>query len=296
MTTASRLGELKRQRPEWTPWLSVIEQVLDELEGPSSAIWTASVPDSADAARHASVPRLIGAHIALPTTPAQRFVERLFRTASHGGTSEMASLADAIPAREDLGPLFRASLCHDHEGLAEMAARYGADVAAFQAVAALAAVPFLQACNGRWSSSIPQGWVEEYCWICGTWPAFVEVRGIERSRHYRCGRCGSGWHAEGLSCPYCSNTDHRELLSLVPDVPGAAATIEACKRCLGYVKVFNRLQGCSSSAVIVEDLSSVALDIAALEQGYRRPASVGYQLDVTVIEAEKPRGFLVWNS
>ena len=68
----------------------------------------------------------------------------------------------------------------------------------------------------------------------------------------------------------------------MPEKAGARAVIDACKRCLGYVKTFTRLQGCPPDTVMLEDLASVALDVAALEQGYTRPAGAGYPLDVTV--------------
>jgi FdhE protein len=77
-------------------------------------------------------------------------------------------------------------------------------------------------------------------------------------------------------------TDHNELVSLVPEKSGANSMIEACKRCLGYVKIFTRLQGSSPSKVLLDDLASVDLDIAALEHGYKRPQGTGYSLAVTV--------------
>ena len=138
--------------------------------------------------------------------------------------------------------------------------------------------------------------MEGYCPVCGSWPAFAEVRGIERSRYFRCGRCGGEWHSETLRCAYCVMTDHNELVTLVPEKNEAHAVIDACKRCLGYVKTFTRLQGCPSDAVIVEDLASVALDVAALEQGYRRPSDAAYPLDVTVTDTGEARRFFAWNA
>ena len=63
----------------------------------------------------------------------------------------------------------------------------------------------------------------------------------------------------------------------------ANAAIDACKRCLGYVKTFTTLQGSPPANVMVDDLASVDLDIAALEQGYRRPEGAGYSLDIKIV-------------
>ena len=78
-------------------------------------------------------------------------------------------------------------------------------------------------------------------------------------------------------------TDHEELVSLVPEKSGLNAVIDACKRCLGYIKTFTTLQGSPPARVMVDDLASVELDIAALEQGYRRPEGAGYSLDIKMV-------------
>ena len=126
--------------------------------------------------------------------------------------------------------------------------------------------------------------MEGYCPTCGAWPAFAEVRGIERNRYFRCARCGGEWQAHCLFCPYCSTTDHNELVSLVPEKNGTNSVIDACKRCLGYVKTFTTLQGTPPDKVFLDDLASAHLDVAAIEQGYRQPEGAGYSLNVTLTE------------
>jgi FdhE protein len=195
----------------------------------------------------------------------------------------MATLRSVFDANPDLVSLFKASLCQDTVPIADTATSCRADAGALEAVIALVAVPFLQACNRRWAASVAPGWREGYCPVCGTWPAFAEVRGIERTRVFRCGRCGGGWHARPLRCLYCGLDDHHALVSLVPDGGGSNAVIEACRSCLGYVKVFTRLQGCAPGTVMLDDLASVHLDVAALEHGYVRPPGSGHSLDLTVV-------------
>ncbi|HJQ39276.1 MAG TPA: formate dehydrogenase accessory protein FdhE, partial [Thermoanaerobaculia bacterium] len=156
------------------------------------------------------------------------------------------------------------------------------DAEALQAVVALLAVPFLQACNRGLAPLIRESWVEGYCPLCGSWPAFAEVRGIERIRCFRCGRCGGEWHARALHCPYCAQDDHASLVSLVPQ-NGSSDVIDGCRRCLGYVKTLTRLQGCQPAAVMLEDLATVDLDVAALDQGYVRPAGLGYPLTLSMM-------------
>jgi FdhE protein len=235
----------------------------------------------------------------------RRLFERLIRTASRAGTPKTSSLKAALHADLEWAPLFTASLCQDSDRIDEIAAVSGAavsgaDAEALHAVIALLPVPFLHACNRRWASSISASWVEGYCPVCGSLPAFAEVRGIERNRYFRCGRCGGAWHARALYCPYCANCDHDELVALVPEKGGSKAVIDACQRCLGYVKTFTRLQGCSPGAVMLEDLASVDLDVAAIEHGFARSPGPGFALGITVTDKVTDntarRGFFAWKS
>ena len=214
----------------------------------------------------------------------RRLLAQLIQTAQRSGTSKMATLKPAVHAELNDLTLFEASLRQDMQHLSEIAAVIGADPEALQAVGSLLPVPLLQACNRHWARSIAKGWTEGYCPVCGAWPAFAEVRGIERSRYFRCGRCGGEWQAQCLFCPYCGTTDHNELCSLVPEKSGSNSVIEACKRCLGYVKAFTTLQGSQPTQVFLDDLASAHLDVAALDQGYKRPQGAGYCLDVVVTD------------
>ena len=301
MAPGTALHGLKRKRPEWEPWLAVVEEILREAGTPTwdVAVPTglgAEAPDAKAIARQTTVPLLAGATIPMTASSVRPVLERLIRIASLSGTPKMATLAAALGEDLDVLTLFAAALCQHSEPVKEVAAASGADEEALQAVIALVPVPFLHACNRRWASSISESWVKGYCPVCGSWPAFAEMRGIERSRYFRCGRCGGAWHARCLSCPYCAVDDHDALVSLVPEQAGSHAVIEACTRCLGYVKTFTTLQGCPPGTVMLEDLASVDLDIAALEQGHIRPPGSGYSLEVTVIAKSATRRFFAWKA
>ncbi|MGZ8426326.1 MAG: formate dehydrogenase accessory protein FdhE [Candidatus Binatia bacterium] len=272
---------LGRQRPEWQPWLAVVQQVLRET---ADAKWAADIPDRAEPPEN-QAPVLAGALIALESSWLRRWTQHLIGTASRSGTEKMATLKDVLQETTD-DPLFlfKAALCLDESALKQIAVNCHADPEAFQAVTALLPVPFLHACNRRWSNSLPQGWVEGYCPVCGSWPAIAEVRGIERNRYFRCGRCAGEWQGNCLVCAYCGVTDHEQLLSLVPEQGGNTRVIEACKRCLGYVKTFTTLQATPAARVMLDDLGSVDLDIAAVEHGYKRPPGPGYRFSVTVVD------------
>jgi FdhE protein len=289
--TAAALAVLKRDRPEWAPWLDVVEETLRDAD---ASTWDEAVPASARAP-HGTTPLLAGAALAVEPRAVRTLLHRLIRIASRSGTPAMATLRSVPDGEPDALALFRASLCQDSVAIAAAAASCGADAGALQAVAALVPVPFLQACNRQWAQTLSPSWLEGYCPVCGGWPALAEARGIERNRFFRCGRCGGEWHARPLRCPFCGADDHNGLVSLMVE-DGLNAVIEACRSCLGYVKTFTRLQGCAPGAVMLEDLASVHLDVAALAQGYRRPPAAGYPLDVTVTGKNGARRFFAWKA
>ncbi len=276
----THVDDLKRRHPEWEPWLTVIQEVLREIENPK---WDAVVPVYSGA-QQSKVPLLHGATLTLDRNALRLLFNQLVTIAGRSGTVKLATLQPALYANLDISRLFSLSVTHDRSRIKEIAAGIGADADAFLAVVDLLPLPFLQACYRRWASSIPENWMEGYCPACGAWPAFAEVRGIERSRYFRCGRCGGAWQTHCLFCPYCGTTDHKELVSLVPEKSGANSVIDACKHCLGYVKSFTRLQGSPPASTLLDDLASAHLDVAAVEQGYRRPQGAGYVLAVTVAE------------
>jgi FdhE protein len=274
---------LKRRHPEWGPWLAVVQEVLGETNNPE---WGVAVPVRAGTQQN-GVPLLSGATLTLEKKLLRGWLERLIQTALRSGTPKMGALQRARGAALDISTLFKAALCQDADRLTETAAVLGADPEALQAVAALVPVPFLHACNRRWVAATSAGWAEGYCPVCGAWPALAEVRGIERSRYLRCGRCGGAWQTHCLSCPYCGTNDHEKLVSLVADRSGALCVIDACKHCFGYVKTFTTLQGSPPAQILLDDFASVDFDVAAFEQGYRRPQGAGYALNVTVTETRR---------
>jgi FdhE protein len=292
MTAPGALDALKRQRPEWSPWLAVVEEILGET---ASTRWDAAVPNP-PGARGNGTPLVSGSSLSVDPSDVRRVLKRAIRAAARTGAPKMASLKRALDGDVDVLALLAGSLRQQDDPLAAYASACGADPEAFQAVAALLAVPVLHACRRRWASSIPPSWMEGYCPVCGSWPAFAEVRGIERTRYLRCGRCGGEWLGSILRCACCGTTDHEDFVSLVSEQAGSPRSIEACRRCHGYVKTFTRLQGCAPSAVMLEDLASVDLDVAALEQGYTKPPGAGYAVDVTIGSAAAKRAFLAWHT
>lgn len=269
--TLSTLGE---QRPEWGPWLHVVEAMHREITGTE---WDTAA--GAVAAAPLTEPVLANASLRLDAALLRVTLRRFVAAAQSSGSEALSSGASFLHDDGlDTPALLAASVRDDRQRIAELAGTHDCQVV--QPLTALFSMPFLHACRKRHESSL-RDWRNAYCPICAAWPAFVEVRGIERTRHARCLRCGAAWRAQMLECAYCEARDHSQLVTLVPQDSHASGSIEACQTCGQYTKVFTVLQGCAPGAVYVEDLATADLDVAALDAGYLRPQGTAISLAVT---------------
>ena len=276
--TVNEFEALAREYPDWQPWLRVVEEVMREA---TDASWENAVPTVQS--RASDVPHLAAISVTADLAKIRRWQQHLLQTAAQSGASRMRQLGSLQKFVLDSAALFEAALCENGAALKQMADELEMDPDPFSAVTSLIAVHFLHACNRRWEQLRVPGWTAGYCPTCGAWPAFAESRGIERSHYLRCGRCGAEWQTQALVCCFCSNRDHKELGSLVPEKSGPSRTIDTCNRCRGYLKTFTKLQGSAATKIMLDDLASVDLDIAALEQGFKRPAGPGYSLNIKVV-------------
>jgi len=289
-TASSSLGlvGLARSRPEWAPWLAVLDVTRAATHDPA---WSAAVP-AAPAAGDAT-PLLAGATIAAPARLLRRWLRELMHTAAGAGAATLGTAARAD--LDQLAALLEAGLRQDTARVAALAQSFGAAAGALGAVAALAAVPLLHACAERWAADVPKTWAHGWCPICGAWPAFAEARGLENARRLRCARCAADWPTTWLRCPYCGVDDHTLLGSLVvtldperapdpasPRLARVATTVDTCASCRGYLKTVTTLVPTPSDDLGLIDLATVELDVAALEHGYARPAGPGAPLGARV--------------
>ena len=110
------LQDLKRQHPEWEPWLAVVQEVLTEA---TNSEWDACVPVRNEA-QQSKVPLLAGTTLALPQRSVHRLLEKLIRIAHRSGTREMATLEPVLHADLDFLNLFKASLCQDSDRIKKL--------------------------------------------------------------------------------------------------------------------------------------------------------------------------------
>jgi FdhE protein len=275
-----RLDAAAQRHPDGWAWLTLLAETLRELQAPA---WGAIVPQP-DPERPVAAPLLAGVTLAVDPNMVRRWVRRLRQQAAKATNPSTAPLAAIDTRRLDPLPLLEAAVCLDEIRLADLAKADGSDPGALGAFMQLAAMPLLQVCGRYLAQQVPIDWAYGYCPVCSAWPTLAEVRGLERTHRWRCGRCGGDWGFAILRCPYCGEANHQRLGSLTAEDDAATCTVNTCLTCKGYVKTRAVLQPTPPYAVVLEDLATVEWDIAALARGYRRPTQPGYPLGVRLVE------------
>ena len=190
-------ADLGHRHPEWLPWLTVIEQVLREA---TDTKWQRRVPPEGaqsrapllrDRARSRSGR---GRWVVAPAI-ARCLRERRAKNPTYGSKRARLNTMDLFIALHS-GRI--GSICGRPQSIC------GMEADALQAVAALVPLPLLHACQPPLAAIDNASWMEGYCPVCGPGRPSPRSAASSAAAIFRCGRCGGGWQAQCLFCPYCA--------------------------------------------------------------------------------------------
>jgi len=112
-----------------------------------------------------------------------------------------------------------------------------------------------------------QQWLRGYCPVCGGAPDLAFLSGEAGARHLVCSRCNSQWLSRRLGCSFCGVGDHQTTYYPSDDEVYRLYVCEACHR---YLKTMDlRKAGGRPVLAEVERVTTVAMDVAARQEGYR---------------------------
>ena len=112
-----------------------------------------------------------------------------------------------------------------------------------------------------------QRWKRRYCPVCGGAPDFAFLDEEIGARHLLCSRCNSEWLYRRLGCPFCGTTDHTKLF-YYPSEDGVYR-LYVCQECERYLKMIDLRQVGRQILLPVERVTTVVMDAAARQEGYR---------------------------
>jgi len=270
---ADALAAARRRKPELAELLTFLEQVLAAQHEWRVQVGLDALPDDLlkDRAGRRE-PLLSRGEFPVDLDSAGRLFRALSRLAkTRGGHVEAAAL-EIERALEDgrlaLPALLKGALAEEGHAYA-VAHEHGLDPELLDALAEWSLHPSLEACAQALGQRVQEvGWGEARCPICGSAPAFAELRGedVTSLRFLHCGFCGWSWQFRRVGCPFCGCMDHTRLRTLVPE-DDQRCVLDVCDQCHRYIKtVDNR----SHFGLIpeVEALIASPLDLIARGRGY----------------------------
>jgi FdhE protein len=110
-------------------------------------------------------------------------------------------------------------------------------------------------------------WKRRHCPVCGGAPDFAFLGEESGARHLLCSRCSSQWLYRRLGCPFCGTHDHTKLSYYLGE--DGVYRLYVCKACHRYLKAIDLRQVGRQVLFPVERVTTVAMDVAAQEEGYR---------------------------
>jgi len=234
---------------------------------------------TADEAREAidkGIPLLQAGRVGVDPHAVEDELRRLSRNLAE--TAELGTAAQRTAEKlgaetVDLAPLLGPALSAERATIERAAGDLGVDADALAELLELALQPFLWEATARLGALTDiDRWDRGYCPVCGAWPGLAELLGPEKRRALRCVRCGVMWSWFVLLCPYCGNDDHRTLGVLQEE--GSPSRVDVCRSCNGYVKAIPSYTPSAAVMLAAADVTTMHLDLAAGEAGYKRPGDV----------------------
>ncbi len=226
------------------------------------------------------VPAWTGEPIPMPTALLEPSMRRLCDELAAGGAGDAASHIKAAldETRLDATSLLTASLSRDQRAIRTGATHRGLSPDLLWLVAELAVSPFAYALHRAWlAPTAPDSvlvtalnaWPHGYCPACGSWPALAEV--ASGHRVLRCSFCAFAWELARYACIYCGD-DSERFVTAAPAVDRKDRRVEICGACSFYLKTVDVPELSPFPLLAIADLETMDLDMAAMGQGYSRPA------------------------
>jgi len=280
-TAERRWADILALRPDLEPALALQRRLVELVLEGSAAIASRplprlSLPPKYLAAKlRQGVPALAGEPVPVPAILLKPLMVRLSEALGEGGAGDAAAHIRTAIVTGAIEPasLLTASLTRDQHAIRTGAVHRGLAPDLIWLIAELAVSPFAYAlqqmifAHEGVADALAQ-WHEGYCPACGSWPALAEVVGGHRT--LRCSFCASGWELPTYACVYCAEGGEA-FVTAAPNPERVDRRLELCRACAGYLKTVDLHELSAFPLLAITDLETMDLDVAAMENNYRRP-------------------------
>ena len=176
-------------------------------------------------------------------------------------------VADAVDKGiVDTSALFSRILSEDETNLAEAAQELDIDKKILGFLVYSSIRPSLSLCAEQLATYFDKDaiWKRGYCPICGSPPALSILRD-EGERSLACSFCGHEWQARRIYCPFCDNEDQKTLHYFFSEEE-RDYRVDVCDACNKYLKTIDTRRIKHPVYTLVEQISTLHLDMLAQEQ------------------------------
>ncbi len=133
----------------------------------------------------------------------------------------------------------------------------------------LALMPYIEHATTQIKEFLDKAkWLKQTCPACGGETNFACLDEKDGGRTLICSRCRYEWHYKRTGCPYCQNSDPKNL-RYYPAGEKKAYRLYVCDSCKRYLKAVDLRIAGSSFDLIAGPILTWSLDKAAREKGYR---------------------------
>lgn len=274
-----RFTEIRSQEILPEELIALVEKVLPlqrQARAEANIILPAPGACASEAAMFAGSPLLLRQDFPCDMDQALRLIPALLDLlAASGGEAENAAKAlRAALADGSLDPhkALRALPAGDDTLFAAWRQRLPASPRALDFLVTSALSPSLSLAAELLAPRLPQNLPHDHghCPLCGSLPYISLLREKEGKRFGVCSFCGFEHRIRRIACPYCDEGEQNKLkLFRVAEYPGVR--VDVCETCRMYVKTMDFRDMDRAVMPALDDMASVALDVLAQKQGYRRP-------------------------
>ena len=119
---------------------------------------------------------------------------------------------------------------------------------------------------------VDNGWLKEYCPICGSSPCMGKFAREDGKRILYCQFCGTQWVYRRIMCPFCGNDDHNSLRYFFTE-ENSPYRVDVCDKCKRYIKGIDerKLPEGKNIDLSFEYMNTLYLDVLAQKDGYQNP-------------------------
>jgi FdhE protein len=284
ISAEARWRAVGEARPELAPALALQRELLTLVIDLAATIGRGRLPRLSLPPRYLAaklaraVPMLAGEPVPVPVRAILPTLLKLCEALAAGGAGDAAlHIRDAIErGTMEPGSLLTALISRNQVAVRTGASHRGLAADLVWLVAELAVSPFMHLLQltlvGNTASeelrAALDNWHAGHCPACGSWPAVAEAAGGDRT--LRCSFCSSAWTLTAYACIYCGERGGK-FVTAAPDESRKDRRVELCGNCGGYLKTIEVPELSPFPLLSISDIETTDLDVAAMEQGYRRP-------------------------